>query len=143
MEMATPDREALQSKTNKGTIREASFFVVAQFHWKVPWMSATKFSTGCPWGRTMYKIGIFVAVQSNYEAEVAQSVQRLTTDWMTAGRSPTEAEDFSCGPWVQTGSEAHPVSYPMGTGGSFPGGKARPGCDADHLPPSSAEVKYE
>jgi hypothetical protein len=24
---------------------------------------------------------------------------------------------------VQTGSGAHPVSYPMGTGGSFPGGK--------------------
>jgi hypothetical protein len=28
---------------------------------------------------------------------------------------------------VQTGSEAHPASYPMGTGGSFPGSK-RP-CD--------------
>jgi hypothetical protein len=25
---------------------------------------------------------------------------------------------------VQTGSEAHPASYPMGTGGAFPGGKA-------------------
>jgi hypothetical protein len=24
----------------------------------------------------------------------------------------------------QTGSGAHPASYPMGTGGSFPGGKA-------------------
>jgi hypothetical protein len=31
----------------------------------------------------------------------------------------------------------------MGTGGSFPGGKARPGRDADHPPPSSAEVKNE
>jgi hypothetical protein len=31
----------------------------------------------------------------------------------------------------------------MGTGGSFPGGKAQPGRDADHLPPSSAEVKNE
>jgi hypothetical protein len=29
----------------------------------------------------------------------------------------------------------HPASYPMGTGGSFPRGKA-----ADHSPPSSAEV---
>jgi hypothetical protein len=28
---------------------------------------------------------------------------------------------------VQTGSEAHPDSYPMGTGGSFPGGKAAGG----------------
>jgi hypothetical protein len=26
-------------------------------------------------------------------------------------------------------------------GGPFPGGKARPGRDADHSPPSSAEVK--
>jgi hypothetical protein len=28
----------------------------------------------------------------------------------------------------------------MGTGGPFPGGKARPGRDADHSPPSSAKV---
>jgi hypothetical protein len=38
-------------------------------------------------------------------------------------RSPTGAEDFSSSPCVQTGSEAHPASYPMGTGGSFPGVK--------------------
>jgi hypothetical protein len=25
---------------------------------------------------------------------------------------------------IETGSEVHPTSYPMGTGGSFPGGKA-------------------
>jgi hypothetical protein len=31
-------------------------------------------------------------------------------------------------------SEAHPSSYPMGAGSSFPGGKARPGSDADHSP---------
>jgi hypothetical protein len=31
----------------------------------------------------------------------------------------------------------------VGTGGSFPGGKARPGRDADHSPPSSAEVKED
>jgi hypothetical protein len=46
-------------------------------------------------------------------------------------------------PCVHTGSEAHPASCPMGTGGPFPGGKARPGSDADHSPPSSAEVKNE
>jgi hypothetical protein len=51
--------------------------------------------------------------------------------------------DFSCSPCIQTVSGAHPASYPMGTWGSFPGGKARPGRDADHSPPSSAEVKYE
>jgi hypothetical protein len=38
---------------------------------------------------------------------------------------------------VQTGSEAHPGSYLMGTGGK------RPGREVDHLPSSSAEVKSE
>jgi hypothetical protein len=63
--------------------------------------------------------------------------------WTIGVRSPTEAEDFSSIPCVQTGSGAHPASYPMGTGGPFPGGKARPGRDADHSPPASAEVKNE
>jgi hypothetical protein len=31
----------------------------------------------------------------------------------------------------------------MDTGGPFPGAKARPGRDADHTPPSSAEVMNE
>jgi hypothetical protein len=57
-------------------------------------------------------------------------------------RSPTGA-DFSSSLCVHTGSEAHQASYPMGTGGSFPGGKARLGRDADHSPPSSVEVKNE
>jgi hypothetical protein len=42
--------------------------------------------------------------------------------------------DFSSSLCVQTGSGAHPVSCTMGTGGPFPGGKARPGRDADHSP---------
>jgi hypothetical protein len=58
-------------------------------------------------------------------------------------RSPAEAEDFSSSLCVHTGSEAHPASCPMGTGGPFPGGKARPGRDADHSPLSSAEVVNE
>jgi hypothetical protein len=37
-------------------------------------------------------------------------------------------------------SGAHPASYPKGTGGSFPGGKAA-GPEADSSPPTSAEVK--
>jgi hypothetical protein len=58
-------------------------------------------------------------------------------------RSPTGAEDFFSSPYVQTSSGAHPASCTMGTRGPFPGGKAWPGCDADHSPPSSAEVKNE
>jgi hypothetical protein len=44
---------------------------------------------------------------------------------------------------VQSKSRAHPAFCPMGTGGPFPGGKARPGRDADQSPPSSAEVENE
>jgi hypothetical protein len=36
--------------------------------------------------------------------------------WTIEVRSPTEAEDFSSSLCVQTGSGAHPASYPMGTG---------------------------
>jgi hypothetical protein len=57
-------------------------------------------------------------------------------------RSPAGAEDFSSNLCVQIGSGAHPACT-MGTGGPFPGGKARPGRDAYHSPPSSAEVVNE
>jgi hypothetical protein len=50
-------------------------------------------------------------------------------------RSPAEG--------IQTGSGTHPASCTMGNGGPFPGGKARSGRDADHSPPSSAEVENE
>jgi hypothetical protein len=58
----------------------------------------------------------------------------MTTDWTAGVRSPTEAEDFSSTLCVQTGSGTHPASCTVGTGGSYPGGKGRPGRDADHSP---------
>jgi hypothetical protein len=58
-------------------------------------------------------------------------------------RSPAEVKDFSSNLYVQTGSEAHEPSCTMGTGGPFPGGKARTGRDADHSPPSIVKVKNE
>jgi hypothetical protein len=66
--------------------------------------------------------------------------------WLQTGRQGFDPrqrrKDFplAC---VQTSSGAHPASYPMCTGGPFPGGKARLGRDADHSPPFSAEVKNE
>jgi hypothetical protein len=39
-------------------------------------------------------------------------------------RFPTGAGNFSLHHRVQNGSGAHPASYPMGAGVSFPGGKA-------------------
>jgi hypothetical protein len=46
-------------------------------------------------------------------------------------RFPAGEKDFSSILCVQTGS---PASCTMGTGGPFPGGKARPGRDANHSP---------
>jgi hypothetical protein len=57
-------------------------------------------------------------------AKVAQAVQCLTTDWMTgrSGFDPRQMQRiFSSSLCVHTGSEAHPASCTMGTGGPFPG----------------------
>jgi hypothetical protein len=40
------------------------------------------------------------------------------------GRVPVGAGNFSSHHRLQTDFGAHPASYPMGTGGSFPGSKA-------------------
>jgi hypothetical protein len=66
-------------------------------------------------------------------------VQQQAMGWMTGVRFPVGGKRFFS-IRIQTGSQAQPTSYPMGTGGSFPGIK-RPGGDTDHSPPSSAEVK--
>jgi hypothetical protein len=46
--------------------------------------------------------------------------------WMADGSEfeSLKGKDLSPLHVVQTGSGAEPVSYPMGTGGSFPGSKA-------------------
>jgi hypothetical protein len=45
-------------------------------------------------------------------------------DWGSRVRLPAGTGNFSLHHRVQNGSGALPASYPMGTGGSFPGGKA-------------------
>jgi hypothetical protein len=50
-------------------------------------------------------------------------------------RSPAGEKDFSSSLCVETGSGAHPASCTIGTGGPFPGAKARPRRDADHSLP--------
>jgi hypothetical protein len=51
-------------------------------------------------------------------------------------RVPVESRNFC------SGSEAHPSSYPKGTGGGgSPPGVKRQGREADHSPPASTEVK--
>jgi hypothetical protein len=50
---------------------------------------------------------------------------------------------FSSNLCVQTVSGAHLALCTMGIGGPFPRDKARPGRDANHSTPSSAEVVNE
>jgi hypothetical protein len=45
-------------------------------------------------------------------------------DWSSRVRFPSGAGNFSLHHRVQNGSGTHPASYPMGTRGPFPGGKA-------------------
>jgi hypothetical protein len=61
-------------------------------------------------------------------------------DWGSRVRFPAGAGNFSLHHRVQNGAGSHTASYPMGTSSSFPGIK-RPGREADHSLPSSAEVK--
>jgi hypothetical protein len=57
--------------------------------------------------------------------------------WKTEGSEfeSLEGKQFSFLHVVQTGSVAHPTSYPMGTGGSFPG------LQAYNSPPTNAGAK--
>ena len=68
---------------------------------------------------------------------VSQSVYRLATGGPSGDRIP-KGKDI---PPVQIGPGAQPASCAMGIGS--PGGKVRPGRDADHSPPSSAAVMEE
>jgi hypothetical protein len=50
---------------------------------------------------------------------------------------PSRGRDFSLLRNVQNGSGAHPASHPIGKA------EKRPRCEANHSPPSSAEVKND
>jgi hypothetical protein len=60
-------------------------------------------------------------------------VKRWAMEWMTA-RVPTRAGNFPLHHRVHTGSGTHPASYPLSLG------IWQPEREADHSPPSSAEV---
>jgi hypothetical protein len=80
-----------------------------------------------------WRTGVAVSIASGYGLD-NQAIE---------ARSLAVARDFSSSLCVQTGSGAHPASCPVGTGGPFPGGNAQPGHDADHSPPSSADIMNE
>jgi hypothetical protein len=72
----------------------------------------------------------------NYKSvAVSQSVYRLVTGWTTEGAElgSRQGQEFSLIPLVQTSSEAHPASYPIGTGDLSPGAK-RSELETSHSP---------
>jgi hypothetical protein len=71
---------------------------------------------------------------------IKQQIQYGLDDRGSRVRFLARDGNFSLHHRVQTGSGAHPASYPMGNRSSFPGDKWL-GREADHSPPSSAEVK--
>jgi len=75
------------------------------------------------------KISVTIYYTVKSWAAITRSVQPLATGWTVRGSNPGGAR-FPAP--VQTGHEAHPTSYAMGTG-SFPGGKHL-GCGVDHPP---------
>jgi hypothetical protein len=92
-----------------------------------------------PWGSGATELS-FTFILSRSRVSSGSIVSDYGLDGRAIGvRSPAGGKDSSSSLCVQTGSGAHPAFLQMGTGGPFPGGKARPGRDADHSPPSSAE----
>jgi hypothetical protein len=67
---------------------------------------------------------------------VAQSVLRLASGWTIRGSNPGEGEIFRTFPDRPCG----PPSILYNGYRFFPGGRKRPGRDADPSPPSSAKV---
>ena len=70
---------------------------------------------------------------------VAQSVYQLSTGWTVQGLNPSGGEIFRTCPDRPWG----PLSFLYNGYRVFPGGKERPGRDADPSPPSSAVVIKE
>jgi hypothetical protein len=78
--------------------------------------------------------------QKSRDSSVSIALGYRLDNWGSRVQFPVGAGNFSLHHRVQNGSGAHPASYPVGTRGSFLGVK-RLGREADHSPPSSAEVK--
>jgi hypothetical protein len=63
-------------------------------------------------------------------------------DWKTGVRFSAGARNFPHLHSVQTGSGAHSISTAMDNVALFPGANL-PGCESDHSPPYSAEIKND
>jgi hypothetical protein len=86
--------------------------------------------------------GIIIIIRQIKQSTVLalQTMNNICTKHSSNFRFPAGAGNFSVHHSVQNGSGAQPASYPMGTRGSFPGGKAA-GAWSWSLTSISAEVK--
>jgi hypothetical protein len=66
----------------------------------------------------------FPSPSQNRDSSVSIALGYGLDDQGPRVRFPAEVGNFSFHHHVQNGSGAHPASYPVGTKGSFPGGKA-------------------
>jgi hypothetical protein len=77
------------------------------------------------WQKFQGKFVICIKVFKNKFAMCIYSpTTQLVTGWMAGVQIAARVRFFSLLHNVQTSSEAYPVSYPVSTGASFPGGKA-------------------
>jgi hypothetical protein len=70
------------------------------------------------------KLAQVILSPKNQDSSVGIALGYATYDQGSRVRFPAGAGSFSLHHRVQNGSGAHPASYPMGTRGSFSGGKA-------------------
>jgi hypothetical protein len=83
---------------------------------------------------------LFRLVKKNHDSSVGIALGYGLDDRGSRVRFPAGAGNFSLHHRVQNGSGVHPASYPT-VPGNLSLGVKRPGREADHSPPSSAEVK--
>jgi hypothetical protein len=86
------------------------------------------------------KCSEFIDPIVSWDSSVSRASGYGLDDRMIGVRFPAGTGNFSLRHRVQTGSGAHPASYPMGTGPLSFGVKRR-GQEADHSPPYTTKVK--
>jgi hypothetical protein len=99
-----------------------------------------RFCPDCHINRTLNHLKSSYTFRMSRDSSVDIALGYGLDDRSSRVRLPAGAGNFSLLHRVQTGSGAHPASYPVGTRGSFPGVKW-PGREVEDSPPSSAEVK--
>jgi hypothetical protein len=79
----------------------------------------------CKWELSyfLYTLEICVCVYKSHDRSVSRALGYGLDEQGSRVRFPAGAGNLSLHHRVQTGFGAHPTTYPMGTRGSFPGGK--------------------